>query len=85
MQQIRPAKSGGDVWLLQDDEDLQRWTASWIEGEDGLTDFTGTEREAKEWAGTRPADHWHIFDPALDDWVEYRPDAAPGAAGATWS
>lgn len=85
VQKIRPAERGGDVWLLQDNEDPHRWTASWIDGQDGLTDFAGIERKAKEWADTRPAEHWYVFDPDLDDWVEYRPDALPGVANANQS
>lgn len=77
VQHIRPAEHGGDVWLIQDNEETHRWTASWIEGEDGLTDFIGTEQQARAWADSRPAEHWYVFDPALDDWVEYRPTGEP--------
>ena len=71
---LRPAERGGQVWLIQDNDDLDRWDASWTEGEDGVSSFIGNEEDAREWARTRPADAWYEFSPELDDWVRYVPD-----------
>lgn len=68
-----PAFRGGDVWILQDDEDPTLWHITWIDGPNTASNFDGPEDSAFAWANARPADRWFIFDSVLDDWVTYTP------------
>lgn len=72
-----PARHGGQVWLIRDDEDPARWDARWTDERGGVTMFAGTEGDARAWAAQQPASQWFEFSPAGDDWVAY--DPAPDA------